>query len=75
MAALRSRHFWAIPITDPHTQIAAGLEQLVILSLVTFRFRDRWTFDQQTTATDERASLECMEARPVHSQPLSCASL
>ena len=29
------------PARDPHTQIAVGLEQLVILTRATFRLRDR----------------------------------
>jgi len=32
------------PVDDPHTQIAAGLEQLVILTRVTFPLRDVGTF-------------------------------
>ena len=34
-----SKGVCSCPLTDPHTQIAAGLEQLVILTRVTFDYR------------------------------------
>src|ERR1035437_1679507 len=35
IADFPSSALWTVPLTDPHTQIAAGLEQLVILTRVT----------------------------------------
>jgi len=43
-----------VPVADPHTQIAAGLEQLIILTRVTFRYRDSLSCRWQRVARVQR---------------------
>ena len=43
-----------VTVIDPDTQIGAGLEQFVILTRVTFRYRDGGRRQATTGSADER---------------------